>query len=420
MSDLQLLEGGVSVTSSALGDDLVAQLVEARVIDAYPLGAGRWDLAAAGRVGVVRAGEVTIWIRPKLPIARLFFLLGYARRPGWRQHDPVAYAAVPELLPALARAFVDQAEAALRPGLLQGYEVVDDALAVLRGRLREHDQLRERFGLAVPLLVRYDDHRPDIAENQILRGATDALLRLPGVDPSTRGRLRALRQTLFDITSPAAGRPLPAWHPTRLNARYHDVLWLAELILSGNSVDHAAGRIRLDGFLVDMAKVFEDFVTATVTAALTRHEGCCRAQDSCYLDDDERIAMRPDLVWYHDGIPVGVIDAKYKAEKPSGFPDADFYQLLAYATALGLPDAHLIYAKGNEIPRRFVVRNTGIAIHAHTIDLDTEPGALLRQVDVLAERIATGRRPRQRVASHFWPGHPSAMGTDTGAWGAGR
>ena len=34
-----------------------------------------------------------------------------------------------------------------------------------------------------------------------------------------------------------------------------------------------------------------------------------------------------------------MIDAKYKAEKPAGYPNADLYQLLAYCTVLGLTAA---------------------------------------------------------------------------------
>jgi 5-methylcytosine-specific restriction enzyme subunit McrC len=385
-SEVLLREGGPPVTAD-LADDLMARLVEANIVSAYPLGAGRWELTALAKVGVVRAGDVTIWIRPKLPIARLLFLLGYAHNPGWRQSNTVAYDTVPDLLPALARAFVDQADKAVRPGLLQGYQEVDDVLPVLRGRLRESDQLRVRFGLAVPLLVRYDDYQADIAENRILLGAAERLLRLPGVDASSRQRLRRLRQVLADITPPAPGRPLPAWRPTRLNARYHDVLWLAELILAGNSIDHFPGHLRLDGFLVNMARVFEDFVTHTLSAALIRHEGSCRAQDRLHLDDGNTIRIRPDLVWYRSGTPIGVIDAKYKAEKPSGFPDADYYQLLAYATVLGLHEAHLVYAKGNEVARRFRVKNTAVTIHAHTLNLDTHSKALLTSIDGLATRI---------------------------------
>lgn len=412
MSQVHLHEGGPPVIAD-LADDVVHRLVEARIVTAYPLGSDRWELTAAAQVGVVQAGPVTVWIQPKLPIARLMFLLGYTRRPGWRQDDTVAYDTVADLLPALARAFVDQADRALRPGLLQGYQELDDALPVLRGRLRESDQLRVRFGLAAPLLVRYDDYQADIPENQIVRGATDRLLRLPGIDATTRQRLRALRQVLADITAPAPRRPLPAWRPTRLNARYHDILWLAELILAGNSIDHTPGHLHLHGFLVNMATVFEDFVTAALSAALVGQEGTCRAQDHLHLDDGDKITMRPDLVWYRGRTPIAVIDAKYKAEKPSGFPDADYYQLLAYATALGLHDAHLVYAKGNEEPRRFAVRNTAITIHAHTLDLNTGSDALLDQIEALQRRIATWVRPPAAQSTRR-PGHPSAIGTDTG------
>lgn len=58
-------------------------------------------------------------------------------------------------------------------GLLQGYRVTEESSTVLRGRLREADQMRRRFGLAIPMEVRFDDYSADIAENQLLRGGAD-------------------------------------------------------------------------------------------------------------------------------------------------------------------------------------------------------------------------------------------------------
>ena len=43
------------------------------------------------------------------------------------------------------------------------------------------------------------------------------------------------------------------------------------------------------------------------------------------------MVLRPDIVWKVRGSAVAVIDAKYKAEKPAGYPNADLYQLLATA-----------------------------------------------------------------------------------------
>ncbi|MHB1536584.1 MAG: McrC family protein, partial [Acidimicrobiales bacterium] len=228
-------------------------------------------------------------------------------------------------------------------------------------------------GLPLPLALRYDDHRADIAENQLLRAAAGRLLQLPGVTAAVRGRLRSLRGLLVDVGDVVPGAPLPDWRPTRLNARYDDALWLAGIVLGGGAVGHEAGALRMDGFLVDVYQVFEDFVTATLAAALERHGGHCVAQDRWWLDEEAEVDIRPDLVWRVEARPAAVIDAKYKAERPAGFPQADLYQALAYATAYGLDRAHLVYAKGNEAARGWTVRHAGVRIIAHTLDLNALP-----------------------------------------------
>lgn len=100
--------------------------------------------------------------------------------------------------------------------------------------------------------------------------------------------------------------------------------------------------------------------------------------------------MRPDLVWMTPaGTVRAVIDAKYKAERPAGFPDADLYQMLAYCTVLGLKDGHLVYAKGNEPIRIHRVARADVQLHCHALDLGLPPAELLAQVDLLAEYIAS-------------------------------
>ena len=88
---------------------------------------------------------------------------------------------------------------------------------------------------------------------------------------------------------------------------------------------------------------------------------------------------------------MAVIDAKYKAEKPSGFPNADLYQLLAYCNVLGLSVGHLVYAAGNEQPARHVVRQAGTEIVCHALNLSELPEALLAGISSLAIAIAKDR-----------------------------
>lgn len=144
-------------------------------------------------------------IRPKLPIARLFFLLGCARDSRWWRDDDVDVSDSPDLMAAVAEAYARHADRALAQGLLQGYRVTEDSSTVLRGRLREADQMRRRFGLAIPMEVRFDDDSADIAENQLHRGGDDRLLRMPAVPAGVGRRLLRLALLLADVSSPVSG-----------------------------------------------------------------------------------------------------------------------------------------------------------------------------------------------------------------------
>lgn len=361
----------------------------------------RWALRSTGTVGVARVGDVELRIAPKVPVARLLFLLGYALDPkGWRNED-VDLGTAPNLVAAMAYAFERQAERALRRGLLQGYRTVEEASPVLRGRMRESDQLTRRLGLAVPLEVRYDEFTADIAENRLLRAAAERLLAAPGIDLAVRHRLRRLLLLLADVTRLVPGRPRPRWRSTRLNGHYLPALRLAELALRAVSVEHCMGDVTASGFLFDMYRVFEDFVTVALTEALAASGGRATRQAPGHrLDELGRVVIRPDLVWYDDQQrPRAVVDAKYKAERPGGFPDADLYQMLAYCTALNLPEGHLVYALGNEESTRHTVRHVGTVIQCHALQLDAEPAELLDQVSMLAEVIAGSPRTCAALAS---------------------
>ncbi|MBG0818399.1 McrC family protein [Planomonospora sp. ID82291] len=361
------------------------------VVDARPspYEEGVWEVTPRGRVGVALIGDVEVWVTPKLAIDRLLFLVGYAADPkGWRQ-ETIGLDARDGLVPAVAQALWRQAEQALRQGLLQGYRTVEESSYVLRGRLREGEQLRRHHGRVIPMEIRHDDFTVDVAENRILLAAITRLLTVPGIDAESRRRLTALRGRLAGVTSLVGGTVLPHWQPSRLNARYQAALRLAEIIWRATSPEHTPGAIAANGFLFNLPKVFEDFVTVAISEELhARHGGAARPQYPCHLDDALAVRMRPDLVWELHGRPAAVADAKYKREKSAGYPDADLYQMLAYCTALRLPQGHLVYAKGNAAAARHAVRHTGIEIICHALDLTLPPEQLLTQVGGIAAELA--------------------------------
>ena len=365
-----------------------------------PYSPGIWQIGAAGKVGAARIGDIEILIKPKVPIARLLFLAGYAQHAAAWQPETVPLDEAADLVPAIAQALWRQTERAIHQGLLPGYILVQESSQVLRGRLRESEQLHRHHGLPLPLEIQHDEFTIDIPENQILRTACERMLIVPRVDAESQRMLRRLLRDFADVTPLSRGRPIPAWQATRLNGRYHMALRLAELVLRATSIEHEFGGIAVSGFLLHMPKLFEDFVTVALRETLVpTYGGRVADQDRNYFDEAGQVVLRPDVVWKMRGSPVAVIDAKYKAEKPAGYPNADLYQLLAYCTALGLRTGHLVYAKGNYDSGRHIVRRSGNEIFCHALDLGQEPSQLLDQVQDIARRID---------ATRHGPGAPSA------------
>lgn len=357
---------------------------------------GTYTVTAGPHVGVLFAQGVEVRLSPRISIARLMFLMGYAQDPrSWRD-DPVGLQDQADLWPAMAQVFARQADKALERGVLQGYRTEEASQLVMRGRLRESEQLRRRPGLAIPLEVRYDEYDIDIPENQLLRAAAERLLRVPRLPAPAARRLRHLAGRLAGVQRLVPGRPLPATPSSRLNVHYQPALALARMVLRSRSVDVLDSGVRATGFLVNMNTVFEDFVTVSLAEALAPFGGRCVSQDKRHrLDVGGRIKLIPDLVRYGtDGRPQAVVDAKYKSESPAGYPYADVYQLLAYCTALRVPVGHLIYAQGDPTAKDVEIRNADVLICQHALILGSPVPGLLAQVAEIASNVAAVEHAR--------------------------
>jgi 5-methylcytosine-specific restriction enzyme subunit McrC len=100
------------------------------------------------------------------------------------------------------------------------------------------------------------------------------------------------------VTDLIPGRPAPTWRSSRRNAHPETALWFAEMVLRHRFVDLSDGPIEINGLVVDVAVVFEDFVTIALTETLGRIDGHVRAQDLHVLDEAGKVKMNPAFVWY--------------------------------------------------------------------------------------------------------------------------
>lgn len=351
---------------------------------------GCYDLTASSFVGAVRMEGLDLTVRPKVPLDRLLFLIAYGMgNVRWLLDFEMAEA--PSLPEAIVPAFVRRVEAAIRPGVLQAYRSTDESGLTVRGRWRVSDQIRRRFGVAPPVEITFDDYTVDNDLNRILLAATLRLQRIRLQSARSRTALRSLIAHLEGVTPvDFDARRLPPVHFDRLTMRYRPAIELSRLIISATSFDLSRGQVAASAFLVDMNKVFEDFVVAALRdeLGLTERELVQGSEGhALHLDEATRIPLKPDLSIWSDGVPVWVGDAKYKRIVSAQAPNADVYQALAYAIATGLDSVILVYAAGEREPATHSVRNAGKLIRIASVNLSGTPDDILASVRRLADEV---------------------------------
>ena len=406
MRHLELKEYESHSENVPLDKDQLRALADAPIeVTPSPDADGAYRLKTSSYIGALNVGDLAVVIRPKIPIARVMFLIAYAMDPkDWRKHA-FELEKAPDVLEAIALAFAHRTRQAIQRGLLQGYRREEDALHTVRGRVRFGDQISRRFGIPLPIEVAFDEFTEDIEKNRLLKTAIHRLghtyIRSDGV----RREVRSLRPA-FAMVGLGSYRPgpLPEVQYTRLDEHYRPAVELARLIIENTSLELFQGKVVGAAFLIDMNKVFEEFLYVALREALGLPGRQWKHEQGLTLDEAGRISMKPDLSWWPSGTagngsqPIFVGDAKYKKLEQRGFEHADIYQMLAYCTAANLSYGLLVYAgKGETSTHR--IRHAGKTIEVASLDLAGTPEEILAQVRRLAGRVKYGiaDRPELRL-----------------------
>lgn len=356
---------------------------------------GKYILTPSSIVGALEVGNLSVLIRPKIPIPQLLSLACYAmgmyRQQDMRLFDFKQNETLPD---TLALALVAAPRRAFSRGLLHGYQRREESMHTVRGRIRFNEQIRRRFGAPLPVEVRYNEFTDDILENRLVKAAA---MRLSAMRLRSADARRGLGWIagLLDGVSYAEFAPndVPDVPFDRLNEHYRGVVGLARLVLMHSAFEAGRGDVRTAGFLMDMNVVFQEFVTVALREALGismhvfREKSIDSLDEPVDVDKDGKVKLRPDLTWWEGGSCVFVGDAKYKNIADRSVPNADLYQLLAYTTALDLPGGLLIYAQGEADDTVYEVRHVGKRLEVAALDLSGELNDILARVDTLAEKV---------------------------------
>ena len=350
-------------------------------------------LTPGSDVGAVEVDGLSVRIEPKIGVPQLLSLACYALdrvklQP--RDFDFHRDAALPEYL---AIALISAARRAFSRGLLRGYLTREEAMYTVRGRIRFDEQMRRRFGIPMPVEVRHDEFTDDITANRLVKAA----VRLLGVmrlrSPEARNGLVRIAATLDNVSLVEfSARNVPNVEFDRLNAHYREVVALSRMILQHGAYQLNRGTVRAPGLLVDMIKLFQDFVTVALREELGLSEerfgeGKIATLDLPATGERGRVHLIPDLVWRDGSRCVFVGDVKYKSIDDERVRNSDLYQMLAYVTALDLPGGLLIYAKGEAEAAKYRVRHSGKLLEVNALDLSGTLECVLQRVRGLAERV---------------------------------
>lgn len=364
-------------------------------------------LTPGSTIGAFEVGGLSVLIAPKIGISQVLSLACYAIGKVEFQREDFDFGEEDALPDALALVLTCQARRASAHGLLHGYRPEEDALYTARGRIRFEDQLRRRFGVPLPVAVRYDEFTEDILANRLVKGAAYRLARVRLRSTAARQNVGWLASMLEDVSLVEfPSSCVPSVRFDRLNEHYRGVVELSRLILRYGAFEAGRGAVRASGFLMDMNVVFQEFATQALREALGLSERVFRSDGGARdiaLDEAGRVRLKPDLTWWEGHSCVFVGDAKYKNIIGDLIPNADLYQMLAYATALDLPGGLLIYAQGEADAATYRVLHSGKRLEVAVLDLSGRLDDVIVRVEQLARQIVALRDeahiPAQGIAN---------------------
>jgi 5-methylcytosine-specific restriction enzyme subunit McrC len=359
-------------------------------VDVSPAPAGRWRVTASSYVGTLVVDGVELLIRPKINPENLFLLLEPGLPPSAWREEAFDYDVTSDLLPSVIAFFARTVETTLGRGVLRSYQAREESLIALRGRLDLVGQF-VRAGVLTPVACAYDDFSEDVIENRVLRAAIRLAMRVPRVDPGERQRLMRQLVALEGVAEVAVrAETVDAIQVTRLNQHYAPALGLARLVLANLTLTDVRGSTSASSFMVDMNDLFQRFVTERLRREL-RGRLDVIDEPTVHLGMGRQVAMQPDLVFREPGGAVRYVgDVKYKLATDARGRSGDYYQLLAYTTAMDLPEGMLIYCRRqDDIDESSVtVRNASRKLVLRSVDLAGPPEQVAHEIAALADAIA--------------------------------
>ncbi|WP_293329886.1 restriction endonuclease [Microcoleus sp. CAWBG58] len=332
--------------------NLIPELVGEKILQNYdkeidiefpnPKTKYQWHLKSKGRVGNIPiTPEFHIAIRPKVPINNIFGMLDYAYELNINfPKGQIECESLEQVYERLANILAHKILERCRKGLYRDYLPKTEKLAYIRGRVDVREAVQKPW--EVKLKCHYNEQTGDIEDNQILAWTLFIIGRSglcrESVSSTVRKAFHAL-QGFVTLTSFKSEACIDRTYH-RLNQDYQILHALCRFFLENTGPSHETGDRQMLPFLIDMAKLYEQFVAQWLTANTPKgffvKQQHLVTYNQNYFDRIDLLLcdIATDKVQY-------VLDTKYKA--PDRADSGDRHQIVAYANAVKCNNAILIY-----------------------------------------------------------------------------
>ncbi len=354
-----------------------------------PKTGGHLQLTSQGWVGYIPVSPVlALRIRPKTQISNLFRMLEYA-------YDLRGFEILPGLVRSetlddfyqnLARILASRVIARVRKGLYRSYISEYEHLPYVRGRINLSDMITTPW--KVDLSCFFEDHTADIGDNQLIAWTLNRIARTGLCSDRVLPTVRMAYRSLIGVARalPCTSESCIGRKYNRLNEDYRSLHSICRFFLENTGPSHELGDHATLPFLVDMASLFELFVSKWLKAHPI--EGLqIRAQERMFIGESEDLEFRIDLLISEPGKSnaLAVVDTKYKA--PDAPSTDDVAQVVAYAEAKGCHEAALVYPTRLLRPLNTMVGEIRVRTLTFSLDGDLEQNGAAFVRELLPDRI---------------------------------
>jgi len=271
----------------------------------------------------------------------LFYMLSFLKSEDEFLYDPDTPIEIKEgvnFFDIIGKFFLNELNGILKQGFLKKYIRKSESQRFLKGKILIKNQIIESIVDKSKFFCEYNDLTFDNLENRIVLSALTSLISLIRFNLEIKNELKKLETMLKDFITLVKISPQECNHVkfNRINQYYEDIIKLSKLILEERFIRSVyKGESRGFNFIVNMNKVYEDFITEIIEAIINtcpefRAFEVEKQPRFDRLVQERSIITKPDVVVRRGGKYPFIIDTKYKREDLN----VDYYQVIAYSLAL--------------------------------------------------------------------------------------